>query len=503
MPFYEVWLSVDWMERCGLFTEAGWCVKENQRMTLSRMNVWKVKRRSPATLFERIMAAIALINLICVLFDLSYIRFRDTYLKLMPAPTVRYGETFKGIEPERTTVRYLQLVDSFAAQTDDDEASARRLLAQLRAESVAMVDEDPFAVANKSGTLARIKNEMRDRMETESSKAAFRQFWSTSHLTPERLDEELAFFDGTIRPLMETNYFRGIGETGNPIDLFWRIDIWFMGLFAAEFLLRTFVLSRRHPNTTWLDAMLWRIYDVPLFIGLWRWLRFIPVTLRLHQARWLNLEPVRNRASRALVSQFAVELTEIVMLRVIDQAQQFVRQGDINRWLIAATDRSQYVDINGVDEVQTITQRLSDIVAYRVLPKVKPEIDALLQHSVVGALQQAPAYQGLKFMPGFNDLSAQISHQVVAELSKNLVGALQTVVSDEKGAKLTSDLIAKFGDHLRLEIQSADTMSELRELICDLLEEIKINYVEGIAQEDLDQMQAARYRLYGETQRGR
>ncbi|MFK8184299.1 MAG: hypothetical protein AB8B99_13075 [Phormidesmis sp.] len=472
-------------------------------MTLSPIKARKVKRRSPATLFERIMAAIAFLNLLIVLFDLSYIRFRDTYLNVLPAPTVWYGETFKGIEPDRTTVRYLKLVDSFQGQAGENEARASRLLAQLREESVAIVDEDPFAVAGKSGTLARIKNEMRDRMETDSSKAAFRQFWSTTNLTAERIDSELAFFDAKIRPLMKTNYFRGISETGNPIDLFWRIDIWFMGIFAAEFLLRTLVLSRRHPNTTWIDAMLWRIYDVPLFIGFWRWLRFIPVALRLHQARWLNLEPARNRASRALVSQFAVELTEIVMLRVIDQAQQFVRTGDINRWLLAATDRSQYVDINGVDEVQTITKRLSDVVAYQVLPKVKPEIDALLQHSVVGALQQAPAYQGLKFMPGFDDLSAQIARQVVAEISKTLVGTLQNVVADEKGAELTSDLIAKFGDQLRLEIQNAATMDELRTLICDLLEEIKINYVEGVAKEDLAQMQAARYRLYGETQRGR
>ncbi len=40
-----------------------------------------------------------------------------------------------------------------------------------------MINEDPFAVANKSGTLERIKNAMRDRMEEESSKVAFQQFW--------------------------------------------------------------------------------------------------------------------------------------------------------------------------------------------------------------------------------------------------------------------------------------------------------------------------------------
>jgi hypothetical protein len=471
------------------------------------------KNRSRATWFERVMAAIALANLTLVLLDMTYIRFRDLYRQVLPAPTVWYGEQFKGIELERTTEGYLTRVAELENELADQKTSKaevnlsdpaiRELLSQLREESVAIVDEDPFAVAGKSGTLARIKNLMRDRLQEDSSKAAFQRFWSPEHLSSANLEQELAFFDTQIRPLIETNYFRGISESGQPIDRFWTIDSWFMALFAAEFIARTYVLKRRQPHTSWLDAMLWRIYDVPLFLGFWRWLRIIPVTVRLHQARWLNLEPARNRISRALVSQFAVELTEIVLLRVIDQVQRFVREGDVSHWLNAASEADPYVDINGVDEVQAIAKHLSDIVVYQVLPKVKPELDSLLQHSVIGALQQAPAYQGLKFMPGFDGLSAQISYQVVSELSKTLTGTLQTVFADEKGADLTAQLMDSFGKHLQTEVQNADTLSEVRSLINDLLEEIKINYVEGIATEDIEQMQATRYRLYGATQRNR
>ncbi len=477
-------------------------------MTLSPNRSRRAKVRSRATWFERVMAAIALVNLILVLFDLSYIRFRDLYLKTLPQPTIWYGEQLKGIEPERTTTAYLALVDRLSTQVANDsdapasQLNENRLLEQLREQSVAIVDEDPFAVANKSGTLERIKNAMRDRMDEESSKAAFRKFWRAD-LSPAAAAENIAFFDEEIRPLMETNYYRGINERGNPIDLFWRIDIWFMAIFAAEFLARTYVLSRRHRDTGWTDAMLWRIYDVPMFIGFWRWLRIVPVTLRLHQARWLNLEPVRNRLSRALVSQFAVELTEIVLLRVVDQAQRLVRDGDISRWILEATDRDKYVDINGVDEVQTIAKRLSDVVVYHVLPKIKPELDALLQHSIVSALHQAPAYQGLKAMPGFDGFATQISGQIVAELSKTLTSSLQSAFADEKGAALTGELVASFSNNLRRELQKEETIDEVRTLIADLLEEIKINYVDKIATEDADQMEAARYRLYGVTGRSR
>ena len=456
-------------------------------------------------LFARVMATLAVVNLGLVAFDLSYIRFRDAYLQLLPGFTVWYGNRFKGIEPERTTVAYLELVNQFQAQADgaSDLTEVSELLKALRTQSEEIVDENPFEVAGKSGTLERIKNLMRDRMNQESSKAAFRQFWDVEHLSEAGLEQELDFFNKQVRPLMETNYFRSINERGKPTDLFWQIDIWFMAIFAADFLLRTLVLSRQLPRTKWIDAMLWRLYDVPMFLGFWRWLRVVPVTLRLHQARWVNLEPLRNRLSRALVSQFAVELTEIVLLRAVDQVQQLVQTGEISRWLATASDRSRYVDVNGIDEVQTIAKRLSDVVVYRVLPRIKPELDALLQHSVVGALHQAPAYQGLKFMPGFDGLSAQISQQVVAELSKSFTEILQAVFADEKGAELTSELIAKFAETLQQEVQRAETLQEVQALVYDLLEEIKINYVDRIAEEDAEVLQASRYRLYGATQKGR
>ncbi len=106
-------------------------------------------------------------------------------------------------------------------------------------------------------------------------------------------------------------------------------------------------------------------------------------------------------------------------------------------------------------------------------------------------------------MPGFSNLSAQISRQVAAELSKTLTGGLQNALADEKGAALTGQLMTRFTDTLSQEMQKADTLDEVRVLVDDLLEEIKLNYVEKIANEDVEQLQASRYRLYGATSRAR
>ena len=340
------------------------------------------------------MVALATANLLLVLFDLSYIRFRDQYLRVLPEPTTWYGEVFKGIEPHRVTEAYLDEVDELQQILESEgleSPEARRQLAVLRQSSVSLVDEDPFAVANKSGTLERIKKEIRDRTGREnSSKDAFQMFWSAAYLE-QGWSEELAFFDAQVRPRIKTNYWRGIGFNGLPTDRFWIIDLPFIALFAVEFLGRTLYLSRRHANTTWLDAMLWRIYDAPLFLPFWRWLRVIPVVVRSNQAQLSHLDPIQSRLNRILISQFAVELTEVVFLRMIDQVQSLIKEGQISRWVFELTSQRGYIDLNDVNEVQTIAQKISDIIVNKVLPEIKPEIDAVLSHSVTGALAQAPA----------------------------------------------------------------------------------------------------------------
>jgi hypothetical protein len=463
-------------------------------------------QRRKRSWFNYGMALLAGVNLGLVAFDYSYIPWRDVYLRWLPGFTDWYGAQFKGIEPERSTDAYLQLVNQLAAQVSLEGLNtpkSRMLLMQLRQQSTAMIDENPFAVANKSGTLEQIKNRMRDRMGDDSAKQAFQQFWSPVYLQRVGWQQAYGFFNQDVRPLIATNYWRGIGENGLPIDRFWLIDIWFMGVFGLEFLGRTYFLNRRYPDTTWWDAMLWRLYDVPLFLPFWRWLRVIPVTLRLNQSGLVNLQPLRGKLNRVLISQVAIELTEVVCLRLLDQTQSLVREGRLRHWVFDDTGQRRYIDINGVNEVQTIVQLLSTTAVYQVLPQVKPEIDAVLSHSVESALSQAPAYQGLKFLPGFDTLSHQLTQQIASEVSKNLYLSLKRVLADEQGGELLAQLISRFSQHFATEIQQEGTIKKLQSLTLALLEEIKINYVERVEIADQAQLEEETYRIYSATQKVR
>jgi hypothetical protein len=264
--------------------------------------------------FERCIAILALINLGLVFFDLTYVALRDFYLQVLP-PLTRIYDPVKGIEPHPETQNYLYKVNELQEeilQTGLQSTQAANLLSELRLVSSQMIEDNPFDVANKSGTLAKIKNEIRLRTNEQSARAAFATFWSQTYLSQQLWQSEINFFDSQIRPLIETNYYRDIDKVGNFVNLFWLIDLPFVIIFALEYLSRTFYISRRNPNLNWLEAILRRWYDLFLLLPFWRWLRVIPVTIRLYQAHLLNLEPVRAQLNHDFAVSFAGELTEMV-----------------------------------------------------------------------------------------------------------------------------------------------------------------------------------------------
>lgn len=447
--------------------------------------------RKPNLYFERLMATIATINLCLVIFDLSYVPWRDFYLRKIPQITQIY-DPIKGIEKHRETQQYLDEVNSLEEQVSQTGLTSPQVKAQLeeiRRLSGEMIDSNPFAAVGKSGTLERIKNRMRDRIGNDSAKQSFATFWSQPYLSKRGWIQEINFFNQEIRPLIATNYYRRIGENGEFIDNFWwRIDLAFVVLFALELLARVNYIKSRHPGFSWLNALFWRWYDLFLLIPFLRWLRIIPVAIRLDQARIVNLQPISKQVNQALVANFAEELTEIVVIRVINQIQGSITKGDITRWLLQNEKLRPYIDINNVNEVEAIAGLLIQTIVYQVLPKIQPELIALLQHNIDNAFQQIPIYKNLQALPGVGQTQNQINQQLATQITTNLYSAIVSAVEDPIGAKLTAKLAESFSQALGTEIQKKHVLSEIQTLLFDLLEEVKLNYIKRLSQEDIDQI---------------
>lgn len=447
---------------------------------------------------DALIALVALANFGLVLFDVSYIRFRDLYFRYLPQLTQRY-DWIKGIEPYRDTDQYLTVVDrlqGLIAQEGLTSPQVSQTLLDLKDRSTSMIQEDPFRVANKSGNLEKLKNRMRQHMELKSSREAFSAFWSLKHLNAQNWQTELAYFNKDFRPLMAANYYRPIDESGDLVDRFWLIDIGFVALFAADLLVRVLWIRQRH-RTSWRDAVLWRWYDLLLLVPAWRIVRIIPVAIRLHQAKLINLQNIQDQVNRNLAENIAGEVTELVLVQSFSIVQGSIKQGALRQWLKASsTVNPEIVDTNGVDELRVISRRLVEVVQ-AVLPKTQPDIEVLVRHVVQQAIAQIPLYQTIQALPGFNELANEISKQITHQALKTLSGMLTNAVTDEVTPKLVQQLGQHFLANLQAELNQKQTLGEVEILLADWLEEFKLTVLQSFEaqsqQQILKEVEAARW----------
>ena len=430
----------------------------------------------PTQWWAKISALIALFNLVLVLFNITYIPLRDFYLRQLPGVVALY-DPVKGIEPHPVTVKYLDTVDQLSAQlpqTGQPEAQTQQLLEDLRNQSATIIDENPFLVPAKVGTFAQIKRRMADHVGTNSAKEAFQKFWSPEYLSQAGSQAQLGFFNNQIRPLMEANYFRQVDRYGRFIDNFWRIDLLFIAFFGTEYLIRTYLLSRRFPRLSWGDCMVRRWYDIFLFLPFFRPLRAFPVLLRLHQSGVVSFERAIVQVTYEPMASLANQVTNFVIVRIITQTQNAIKNGDAAGFLL---NTQPYITVNNIDEVEAISDRLLHLTVNRVLPKVQPGLEDLMHHSLENSFKQSDFYQGLKRIPALGLLPSEVIDQLANYLAGAAVDVVSSSYSDTKGRQILDKLTHDFKEALRQELQDKETLSELQSLLTDWLEELKLNYV--------------------------
>ncbi len=488
--------------------------------SIQRLTPSKSKRKFRlALLWERAVAVVASLNYLLVLFDLTYLPLRDFWLhgevqllsfdigplsfsgfplEVPLPPITQWYDPIKGIQPYRDTEQYLDKVNALAAEIDATNLRTKlrslrspevtQLLEDLRQRSVDMIETNPFQLADKTGDLEKIKNKMREHLpnDEDSAKEAFREFWSLENLTARDPENELEFFNEEIRPLIAANYYRPIGETGDFVDYFGLIDFFFFLVFLTDFLGRTWLISRRRTGVSWLDAMLWRWYDIFLLIPLWRWLRIIPVTIRLDQAKLIDMSAIQKQARQGFVAEIAGDMTQVVVIQIINELQSSIRQGEIANFLQQREVRP-YIDLNETDEVAALTKIMVQMTVNQVLPAIRSDIEDLLQHNVDKILNQSQAYQGLERVPGVETVRHQLTERLVQQITQALYDGLDAAIADDPvGDQILQRLIRHLGEAYGSQMQTQKTLDEIQYLLNAFLEEVKINYVERLSQEDLE-----------------
>ena len=423
------------------------------------------------------MATIASIGFIVSIFDLTYIPCRDFYFRNLPIVVQTYDRV-KGIEPHRETERYLNAVEQLqltVKQTGLASSQTQSRLQELDTLSVSMIQNNPFQVAGKTGNLEQIKNDVRDRIQNQSAKGAFATFWSQAYLTKVGWEREIAFYDRQIEPLLVTNYYRRLNQSGNYVDDFWQIDLIFIGIFAGELLGRIFIVRRHNRQLSWQQIVIRRWYDLILLLPFAQFLRIISVIIRLQQAKLIDLSLVKSELNRLFVGQIVNELTEGVILQTLQQTQTAIRSGQITR-LIHSYLNTPHIDLNNVNEIEVFVELILEIVVYRVIPKIQPDLEAILRHLFQKALLESPAYRNLQRLPGVGEMPAQAIDRVVKEVSASLYTALTKVLADPDTTRLSRRLAENLTKSIGTEMQQGQTVIKIESLLYDLLEEVKVTY---------------------------
>ncbi|ACK70373.1 conserved hypothetical protein [Gloeothece citriformis PCC 7424] len=446
--------------------------------------------------WAKIVAIIALINFSLVLFNFSYLPLRSSYLKTIPAIVSIY-DPVKGIQPHTEINDYLTQVDlltEYINQQGLEGNATEQLIQNLRQKSLILINDPSFLSFHQLGILAKLKYQIQTHTHTLSANLAFNQFWNREHLAEVGVQQELDFFNRKIRPLLEITYFRAIDNQGNLIDNFGKIDLFFIIFFALEFLRKSILCSRQKPEQPIGKIMLRRWYEGFFFLPFWREFRFIPLMVKLHQSHLVNLEWFLGQLVYEPAAYLSDRISNFLMVRLINQTKTALVTGEITRALL---EPKPYIKVNSVDKVDAIVNRFLRLTIYKVLPKLQPDLEALLRYSLKEAVTQSNFYQGLQTVPGIEAFPTEVIEQLADYLATGSVDIITKFYADIKGRELFDDLSQNFKKALEKELKDTINQAELQSLLSDLLEEIKINYVQRSTQDNpeaiLDEAEKIRY----------
>jgi hypothetical protein len=427
--------------------------------------------------WSQFMAVVLSINMLLVLFNLTYVPLRSLYLTSWPA-VVQVYDPVKGIEPHPVTQTYLQTIRearSRIAQTDFQDAALAPVLTSLQQQSVALIEENPFQEDSQAANFARLKRRIRRETGASSAQVGLQRLWQPTYLNETSWPHVDDFLRSQVEPLLQQNYYREGLPTGQPQDDFWRLDLIFILFFGSELLVRTFLLSAYSPGVSWGDVLARRWYEVPLLLPFWRWLRVIPTAIRFHRSQLVDIERWLSQVTHEPAAYLSDRVAKYIIVRLLNEAQTFIVDG---RLLDVWQRHPHYTTIGKPEKVEQITDRLLQLIVMRVMPTVKPDIEQLLRHSLQRALVDSDVYASLYQVPGFGTLPDEALNGIAEYLSEATCDVLTSSYTDAEGRVILDQLSSDFRQALGHELRDKANSEALQSLITDLIEELKVNYVQ-------------------------
>jgi hypothetical protein len=389
-------------------------------------------------------------------------------------------DPLKGIEPHRETQAYL---DGFkrldqALQTDSSLGlPSITLLKQQQKLTENLISSQRLLSSSSAAALDQLKNRLRARTGLNSAQQSADLLLSQGHINQSGWNRERQFWNQQILPLVEINYWRSIDENGRPTDLSWRVDTPFQLLFLLDIVLRCLRLKSRYPAIRWRDAVLRRWIDLPLLLPFARWMRLVPVTERLSRAGLIQLEPLRAVISRGVVALLAVELFEVITIRVVDTFQQLIRSPQLPE-RVRGLCSHQTSDANDDRELLELLRLWLPLLLTKVGPALRPQLVALIGHLLQQSLSRSVMPEPLRRVAALQSAEAEFSRQLAT-------GMVDSVLDVSRGAgnrigqrdqvleTLGTDALDRLWEELAVILEQGPVLERSQDLLTSFLEDLK------------------------------
>jgi hypothetical protein len=290
-----------------------------------------------------------------------------------------------------------------------------------------------------------------------------------------------------------TNYWRSIDNNGRPTDHFWRYDlVLFQSVFLFDILLRAVRLRRRLPGLSWNQALLRRWIDLPLLLPFWRWLRVVPVLERLQTSRLISIEPLRAVISRGVVALLAVELFEVLALQLLDGMQQLIRS---RRWpeRIRSLRSDRSVLAHRDRQLLELLRIWGPMLLREVAPRLAPELQGVLGHALQRSLQSSLIPTSLRRLQPLLEVEKGLSRQLASGMVESLIDLSRSTgdrlaYRDDQQLALLQRCLDRFWEELAASLEQGPNLERSQQLLCDLLEAVKRNYLSQINRAGIDEL---------------
>jgi hypothetical protein len=197
------------------------------------------------------------------------------------------------------------------------------------------------------------------------------------------------------------------------------------------------------------------------------------------------MERLLSQATHEPAAYLANRVSTFLLVNLINQAKDAVEQGGPAQIF---SEPDGYIRVSEINKVDAITDRMLELIIYKALPEIQPDMEALLRHGLKESLQNSDVYQGIQRIPGFKTLPVEVTENLAEYLAQASYDIIEASYADAEGRKLLDQLSQRFKHALNQELQNQETLSELQVLLSDFLEEFKINYIQKNAKQDPEEI---------------